>query len=122
MCTMPPMRLLLPSLRRERLATRAMAALCYKAFIAIRASAYLGRPTSSAGIDPEDADLLEWIRLLADVCHNLPHALGASTISSRRRPATKAMEYLLTTASPVQMRWIAATLAQEGISLEALRA
>jgi len=116
---MPGM-LLSASQRRERRAVEAVTVLCYEAFLAIRTSAYLGRVHSVSDVGPVDVDVMEWMRSLADACHNLPKALQPSVAGGRKHQATDAIRYLLATASPLQRQWLVVTLARNGIDVETL--
>lgn len=102
--------------RRERQATEAVTVLCYEAFISIRGSAYFGEVRSATDVGPIDVDVIEWIRSLADACHNLPPSLRPSVANGRKHRATDAMQYLLATASPLQRKWITATLTANNIN------
>lgn len=106
--------------RRERQATEAVTVLCYEAFVSIRGSAYTGQVQSMTDVGPTDVDLIEWIRSLADACHNLPPSLRPSVANGRKHRATAAMQYLLTTASPLQRQWLTATLTANNINPENL--
>jgi hypothetical protein len=114
--------LLSASRRRERLAVEAVTVLCYEAFLAIRGSAYTGQVQSLADVGPVDVDVMEWMRSLADACHNLPKSLQPSVAGGRKHRATDAIHYLLATASPLQRRWLVATLANNDIAVEELTA
>ncbi|MET9272785.1 hypothetical protein [Kribbella sp. NPDC003557] len=103
--------------RRERLAVEAVTVLCYEAFLAIRGSAYTGQVRSASDVGPVDVDVMEWMRSVADACHNLPPSLRPSVAGGRKQRATDAVQYLLATASPLQRRWILATLAGNGIEV-----
>ena len=59
---------------------------------------------------------MEWMRLLADACHNLPKSLQPSVAAGRKHRATDAIQYLLATASPLQRQWLVVTLARNGIA------
>lgn len=109
-----------PSRRRERLAVEAVTVLCHDAFVAIRGTAYTGRVQSLVDLGPVDVDLMEWIRMLADACHNLPKSLQPSVAAGRKYRATEALQYLFATASPLQRQWLVATLASNDIDIEDL--
>ena len=106
--------------RRERQATEAVTVLCYEAFVSIRGSAYTGQVQSMTDAGPTDVAVIEWIRSLADACHNLPPALRPSVANGRKHRATAAMQYLLATAGPLQRQWITTTLTTNGIAPENL--
>jgi hypothetical protein len=112
--------LLSASRRRERLAVEAVTVLCYEAFLAIRGSAYTGQVQSLVDVSPVDVDVMEWMRVLADACHNLPTSLQPSVAGGRKHRATDAVRYLLATASPLQRQWLLATLARNDIDVEDL--
>ena len=106
--------------RRERLAVEAVAVLCYEAFLGIRGTAYTGQVQSVAAVGPVDVDVMEWMRILADACHNLPLSLRPSVAAGRKHRATEAIEYLFATASPLQRQWLLATLTNNNIDVEGL--
>lgn len=58
--------------RRERLATEAISILCCTGFIEIRYHANRRRETDLPAYVPGGVDHEEWIRIVADACHNLP--------------------------------------------------
>jgi hypothetical protein len=99
----------------ELLATEAITVLCYHAFVGIRAMAY-----ATSKRDQPEPETLEWTRVLADVCHNLPLALRPSVAGKRTHRATAAMRYLWETSNAVKREWIAETLLGEGIRIEKL--
>lgn len=112
--------LLSASRRRERLAVEAVTVLCYEALLAIRSSAYTGEIQSLVDVGPVEVDVMEWMRLLADACHNLPKSLQPSVAGGRKHRATDAIQYLLATASPLQRRWLVVTLARNDIDVHDL--
>jgi hypothetical protein len=104
---------------KELLATEANTILCYKAFIHIRAIAYASKSTSTHNQPSLSEDeAFEQIRLLADICHNLPPALRPSVAGGRKHRATAAMSSLWETSNPANRAWISETLADEGIRIE----
>ena len=103
--------------RRELRAREAVTVLSYQAFIQIRASAFTGRVATARDFVPPDVDLREWIRLLADACHNLPGSLRPSVAHGRRHRSTDAMKYLWSTATPIQRDWIVATLSHHSVDV-----
>jgi hypothetical protein len=117
---MSGMSLLSDRRRRERLAVEAVTELCYEAFVGIRGTAYTGRIQSVADVGPVDVDVMEWMRLLADACHNLPSSLRPSVGAGRKHRAVDAIEYLFATANPLQRRWLLATLTSNNIDVEKL--
>jgi hypothetical protein len=106
--------------RRERVAVEAVTVLCYEALVAIRGSAYTGQVQSLVDVGSVDVDVMEWMRLLADACHNLPKSLQPSVAAGRKHRATDAIQYLLATASPLQRQWLVVTLARNGIDVDDL--
>jgi hypothetical protein len=97
---------------RQDAATDASLLPVQDALVQIRAMAYL-RKNVGAGDDDGDApgDYHERIRLIADVCENLPGYLRAGT---RGTPA-QGLQYVWDQASETQRIWLRATLAQHGI-------
>jgi hypothetical protein len=97
---------------RQGAATDASLLLIQEGLVQIRAMAYLRRDLG-AGDDEGDApgDYHERIRLIADVCENLPGYLRAG---SRGTPA-EGLQYVLDKANETQRRWLHATLAQHRI-------
>lgn len=93
---------------------RAVAALCQTAFLEIRSSAYLRREIVQFGVGLGDGDYHEHIRVLADVCHNLPG--GPPTEAEARRR----LGDLWSTATDAQRAWIRATITGHSIDMDQL--
>jgi hypothetical protein len=97
---------------RQDAATDASLLLVQDALVQIRAMAYLRRDLG-AGDEEGDApgDYHERIRLIADVCENLPGHVRAGT----RGTPVEGLQYAWDKASETQRRWLRATLAQHRI-------
>ena len=93
---------------RQDAATDASLLLVQDALVQIRAMAYLRR---DLGAGDDEGDYHERIRLIADVCENLPGHLRAGT----RGTPVEGLQYAWDKASETQRRWLRATLAQHHI-------
>lgn len=92
----------------------AVAVLCADAFVVTRA---LARAVARHGADRTarvhgQVSALDWIRQLADLCHNLPRSLSPGT---RTTPLT-ALGEVWAAADPEQRAWISAVLEPKGLS------
>jgi hypothetical protein len=96
-------------LSRHAVAKDASLLLVQDALVQIRTMAYLRREVA-AGEDESPLDYHEHIRLIADVCENLPGYLRAGT-------PVQGLKYAWTQANEMQQAWIRETLAQHGIAI-----
>lgn len=94
---------------RQDAATAASLLLIHDALVQIRAMAYR-RKVLGTGVDDDDAagDYHERIRLIADVCENLP---GYLMLDARATPV-EGLQYAWDKANETQRRWLRATLTQ----------
>lgn len=102
---------------RQDAATDASLLLVADALVQIRTMAYLRRDLSASDDEGEaPGDYPERIRLIADVCHNLPGYLRAET------PGTplEGLQYAWDNASETQRRWLRETLARHRILLSGI--
>ena|SRR5215831_9326057 len=98
--------------RRQDAATDASLLLVQDALVQIRAMAHLRRDLSAGdGEGNASGDYHERIRLIADVCENLPGHLRPGT----RGTPVEGLQYTWDQASETQRRWLRATLAQHRI-------
>jgi len=102
------------SMRRTRLSRHAAAKdasllLVQDALVQIRAMAYLRREVA-AREDEVPLDYHERIRLIADVCQNLPGYLRANT-------PVQGLKYAWQKANEMQRAWLRETLAQHGVTI-----
>jgi hypothetical protein len=88
--------------------------LIHDAFIQIRAMAY-SRKTVAVP-DATDSDYHERIRLIADVCENLPGYLRTGTVAS----SVQGLQSAWDNADEIQREWLRDTLTQHGIDIAAL--
>jgi hypothetical protein len=96
-------------LSRHAAAKDASLLLVQDALIQIRTMAYLRREVAAREDEPP-LDYHERIRLIADVCENLPGYLRADT-------PVQGLTYAWTQANQMQQAWIRETLAQHGIAI-----
>lgn len=97
---------------RQEAATDASLLLVQEGLVQIRAMAYLRRDLGAGdGEGGASGDYHERIRLIADVCENLPGYLRAGS------PGTpvEGLQYVWDTADETQRRWLRATLARHRI-------
>ena len=86
--------------------------LIQEALVQIRAMAYLRRDLGASNDEGDvPGDYHERIRLIADVCENLPGYLRAGA----RVTPVEGLQYALDNANETQRRWFRATLAQHHI-------
>jgi hypothetical protein len=98
--------------RRRQAAADASLLLVQEALVAIRTMAYLRQDLAAGdGQDEPPGDYHERIRLIADVCHNLPGYLRTSSPGT----AAEGLQYVWDTASPAQRQWLRDTLAHHGL-------
>ena len=98
--------------RRQATAADASLLLVQEALVTIRALAYLRQDLAAGdGEDEPPGDYHERIRLIADVCHNLPGYLRTSSPGT----AAEGLQYAWDTASPAQRRWLRDTLAYHSL-------
>jgi hypothetical protein len=88
--------------------------LIHDALIQIRAMAY-SRQTMAAP-EATDGDYHERIRMIADVCENLPGYLRTGTAASSARGLQSAWD----NADETQRAWLRDTLTQHGIDIAGL--
>ena len=88
--------------------------LLHDALIQIRAMAHLRRNVAAPGA--AGGDYHERIRLIADVCENLPGYLRASAAASPARGLQSAWD----NADETQRAWLRDTLTQHGIDIAGL--
>jgi hypothetical protein len=97
--------------RRQAAAADASLLLVQEALVAIGAMAHL-RQDLAADDDQDEpsGDYHERIRLIADVCHNLPGYLRTSSPGT----SVEGLQYAWDTATATQRRWLRDTLADHG--------
>lgn len=98
--------------RRRGAAIDASLLLVHDALVQIRAMAYL-RKDLGAGDGHPPGDYQERIRLIADVCENLPGYLRAST----RGTPEEGLQYVWDKASDAQRQWLLETLSSHDVNL-----
>jgi hypothetical protein len=99
-------------LRRHAAAANASLLLVQDALVQIRAMAYLRKEVAAREAE-SPLDYHERIRLIADVCENLPGHLRANT-------PVQGLRYAWHNANDVQQAWMRETLAQRGITITEL--
>jgi len=98
--------------RRRAAAIDASLLLVQDALVQIRAMAYLRKDLSPSDAHPP-SDYHQRIRLIADVCENLPGHLRAST----RGTPEQGLQYAWDTANDIQRQWMQETLARQGVNM-----
>jgi hypothetical protein len=100
---------------RRHAAADASLLLIQDALIHIRAMAYLRKNIFAANGDDEhhQIDYQECIRLIADVCHNLPGYLRASS----RGTSLEGLQYVWDNANDFQRVWLRRTLTLHEVAI-----
>lgn len=101
-------------LQHQAAAADAALLLIHDALIQIRAMAYSRKTVAAA--DATDGDYHERIRLIADVCENLPGYLRTDTTAS----SVQGLQSAWDNADENQRAWLRDTLAQHGIDIVGL--
>ena len=99
----------------DALAREVVTVLCTSAFVLIRALARVVEREDRPVFHPEHPEISasEWIRQLADRCHNLPGSLSASAATG----PVEAIRSMWHTSNAVQREWMEDALTSHGINL-----
>ncbi len=100
-------------------AQEAVIGLMSLAFIEIRTISYRRDLTLLGWIDgPEDYH--EQIRVIADICHNLPGSLSSRSKRQRERRASESLRLLLLGADDAHTQWVRTRLDELGYDYHSL--